>query len=172
MAGRWVRFNPYLLLTLAVLATAALGCQTGAKRKELATLRLHLEVNPDGTDRNAPAAIGRAAPFYVNAETQPFLDETSVTQAWVVEGLGGFQLLVQFDRRGTWLLDQYSTVNKGKRVAIYSEFGQSRWLAAPVLANRITDGTLVFTPDATREEAERIVRGLLQVAKQVQKGRR
>ena len=30
----------------------------------------------------------------------------------------------------------------------------------PRIATRITDGVLAFTPDATRAEAERIVRGL------------
>ena len=48
-------------------------------------------------------------------------------------------------------------------------FGELRWLAAPILQQRIRDGLLVFTPDATREEAERIVRGLKNVAKTVQK---
>ena len=41
---------------------------------------------------------------------------------------------------------------------------EARWLAAPRISQRIKDGVLVFTPDATREEAERIVRGLNNVA--------
>jgi hypothetical protein len=40
-----------------------------------------------------------------------------------------------------------------------------RWLAAPVISHRIGDGVLVFTPDATREEAEEIALGLNNVAK-------
>jgi hypothetical protein len=35
---------------------------------------------------------------------------------------------------------------------------------------RISDGVLVFTPDASREEADRIVLGLNNVAKEAQKG--
>ena len=77
-------------------------------------------------------------------------------------------IFVQFDRRGTWLLEQYTTANRGRRIAIMSQFGQVRWLAAPKISKPITDGTLVFTPDATREEADRIVRGLTNVAKKMQ----
>ena len=44
------------------------------------------------------------------------------------------------------------------------------WLAAPMTNKRISDGVLVFTPDASREEADRIVLGLNNVAKEAQKG--
>ena len=43
---------------------------------------------------------------------------------------------------------------------MYCRFPDPRWLAAPVFTKRITDGVLVFTPDCTREEADRIVKGL------------
>ena len=56
-------------------------------------------------------------------------------------------------------------------IAIFSQFGEEmkdyRWLAAPVINRRISDGVLVFTPDATREEAEEIALGLNNVAKKV-----
>ena len=158
-------FNLYLLLLLACA-----GCETTGHQKEASTLQLHVEVNPDGTDRNAPVPIGRGDfSFQVNVERDPFLNEGSITEAWVVDALGGFQILVKYDAKGTRLLDQYSMAHRGKRVAILSQFGEARWLAAPVLANRITDGTFAFTPDATREEAERIVRGLNNVAKEMHK---
>ena len=161
-------FNLYLILLLALT-----GCQTTGRKKEASTLRLHVEVNPDGTDRSAPVPIGRGgSSFPINVEREPFLKEGNITQAWVVDALGGYQILVQYDRKGTLLLEQYSTAYKGKRVAIFSQFGEARWLAAPIMTSRITDGTFVFTPDATREEAERIVRGLNTVAREVRKGNR
>ena len=109
----------------------------------------------------------------VNVEKTPFVDESSVAEAKVVDTLGGFAIQIQFDRRGAWLLEEYSIAHKGKRFAIFSQFGntaaQTRWLAAPRISQRITNGTLVFTPDATREEAERMVRGLNNVARVVKK---
>jgi preprotein translocase subunit SecD len=159
------RFNLYLLS----LALAA-GCQTGGAGKPATMLRLHLEVNRDGSDRNGPVVIGRAAPFVVNVERQPFLTESHIVSAAIVDDpQGGFQLRVQFDRRGTWLLEQYTTANKGKHCGVFSVFGQARWLGAPLMERRIADGVFTFTPDASREEAERIVRGLHEVGRAVKK---
>lgn len=161
------RFNLYLLSTLALLLIA--GCET-TKKKETATLKFHLEVNPDGSDRSKPVPIYRASPIHVNVESRAFLDEGHIVEAAVIDdSFGGFMIKVKFDRKGTWLLEQYSTASRGKRVAIFSQFGEARWLGAPILSKHIADGVFAFTPDATREEAERIARGLNEIAKKLQK---
>ena len=90
----------------------------------------------------------------------------------VVDVLGGYSISVQFNKQGSMLLEQYTTGSKGKHMAISAEFGQMRWIAAPVITQRIGDGLFVFTPDTSREEAERIVSGLNRVAKLVRKGRK
>jgi hypothetical protein len=41
-----------------------------------------------------------------------------------------------------------------------------------LLSGRISNGLFAFTPDTTREEADRIARGLNNVAEQVRKGKR
>jgi hypothetical protein len=46
---------------------------------------------------------------------------------------------------------------------------ENRFLGAPLITKRITDGVFVFTPDATREEAERIVAGLNNVIAKLKK---
>jgi preprotein translocase subunit SecD len=173
MRIRVFRFNTYLLAALA--AALAAGCQSNKpaySKKDQASLRLHLEVNPDGSDRNGPVAIGREQPFHLNVETKPFLTEFNIEKAAVIDSLGGFSISVQFDKQGSWLLEQYTASNKGKHMAIAGEFGQMRWLAAPVMGKRIADGFLVFTPDANREEADRLVSGLNRVAALVSKGRK
>jgi hypothetical protein len=164
--GFWA-FNTYLL----VLAALMLGCQS-TKKKELSTFRIHIETNPDGSEKSGPVTIGRSDPFVVNVEKAAFITEYHVENASVIEGLGGFQIMVQLNRQGTWLLEQYSLASRERRAVIFSNFGQPRWLAAPKLSRRISDGVLVFTPDATREEADRIVRGLNNLVKQIKKGNR
>jgi preprotein translocase subunit SecD len=86
--------------------------------------------------------------------------------------VGGFALRIQFDHAGTALLEQYSASNRGKKIAVFCQFGEKlkdvRWLAAPVISRRISDGIFVFTPDATREEAEEIAVGLNNVFKKTQ----
>ena len=87
---------------------------------------------------------------------------------------GGFAIRVQYDRHGTLVLDSVTTQYRGRRIAIFSQYGsgkleRSRWLAAPY-GSPITDGVLLFTPSATREESEEIVLGLNNIAKKVAKG--
>ena len=104
----------------------------------------------------------------------PFLDERSVTNAAVVETSdGGFAIRVKYDRHGTLVLKRVSTENRGRRIAIFTQYGpgklqHSRWLAAPY-GTPISDGVLIFTPMASREETEEIVLGLNHVANKVQK---
>jgi len=71
-------------------------------------------------------------------------------------------------------LESITTANRGKRIAIFTQFGvekaaKQRWLAAPMIARRLTDGVLIFTPNATREEADEIVLGLNNVASKIKK---
>lgn len=165
MKSYWGRFNIILALLSAVALLTA--CQS-PENKMRAALRLHLEANRDVSGRGQAVQVYRENPFLINVDRSPFLSEKLVSEAQIVDEPGGFAIKVKFERRGVWLLDQYSTANLGKRFVIFSQFpGEGkeqetigRWLAAPVIHNRITDGTLVFTPDASRAEALRIVRGL------------
>lgn len=166
--GFWA-FNTYLIL----LAFLALGCQMlNKKPKELSTFRMHIETNPDASGKSAPVTIGRTGPFAVNIEKTPFITEYHVETVSVLDALGGFQIMVQLNQQGTWLLEQYSTAAREKRAAIFSNWDEPRWLAAPKLSRRISDGVIVFTPDATREEADRIVRGVNNLVKEIKKGNR
>ena len=166
--GFWA-FNTYLLL----LAASILGCSSiGKKKKELSTFRIHIETNADGSGHNSPVSINRSEPFTVNVEKVPFITEYHVENAVLIDALGGFQIMVQLNRQGTWLLEQYSLASRDKRAVIFSNFGDPRWLAAPKLSRRISDGVLVFTPDATREESDRLVRGLNNLVAQIKKGNR
>lgn len=157
MKIRAARFNSYLCLLALALAG---GCQSPEK-SERALLQVHLEVNPDGTQSNGPVQVSRSNPFTVNIEKRPFLHDGMLEEASLVEDQGGVQILLQFNSRGRLLLEQYSLASRGKRAVVFCQFGgEARWLAAPVMKQRISDGKLAFAPDATREEAERIVRDL------------
>jgi hypothetical protein len=165
-----MQFNLYLSFALCTLLLA--GCQSTSEpdAAEITSLRVHLETNPDPRGTTPSIAIYRQNPVMISTHSQPFLDERNVMGATLIETLGGFSIQLNLDQRGTWLLESYTVSNKGKRMAIMCQFGETpdetRWLAAPVIRRIISDGVLVFTPDATREEAERIVAGLNLVAKE------
>lgn len=158
------RFNSYFLaLLVAALAMSGAGCQTTARKGPHTTLRLHAEAT-DNSVFTRKIEVFRAFPSRMVVDQSPLLTEVEVKEAAVVEALGGFALQIKFDRRGQWLLDRHSSLHRGRKLALFATFGeegrQARWLAAPVLSHRISDGQLIFTPDATREEAELIVAGL------------
>lgn len=155
-------FNIYLPVALS--AALFCGCASGKKNKKVVTL---LQVHAVATDKSSftkKVSVFREAPVTMRVDDSPLLTEADVKEAAVVEALGGFALAIQFGTRGRWLLDQHSSMHKGRNLVIFARFGEKegikRWIAAPILSNRITDGALIFTPDATREEAEMIARGL------------
>jgi hypothetical protein len=164
-----VWFNIFLLAAALGLGP---GCKAPGESKHLASVRVHLEVNPDGTERSHPVPIGRTGLFMVNVEKTPFLSEHQLKEAMLVETNDGFALKLEFDQKGTWLLEQYTSASRGKRAAVFVQWEeQMRWLAAPRMEHRLTNGVLLFTPDASREETERIVLGLNWSAKAIQSGR-
>jgi len=158
-------FNPFFLAALLMLF--AQGCATPEekeKRKEASTLRFYMETDIEEDAKSALVPVVRSNPVVVRIEKTAFLDEGSLKDAAVIETLGGFAIQVKLDFHGTLVLENVTTSYKGRRMVIYSMFTQGRWLAAPQISDRISDGVFTFTPDASREEADRIVRGLINVA--------
>ncbi len=159
------RFNIYLPFALALAVLT--GCQSAESKREnlIATVRVYLESNVEITDQTQVVAICRAVPMTVNIVSSPFLNESLLVKASLLNEHGGFALKLEFNNLGKTILEQYSATNPNRRFAIRSQFGLEpnavdRWLGAPRIQQRITDGVLIFTPDADRAEAEQIVLGL------------
>ncbi len=168
---------------LAMFVTLGLicGCQSekSSRKHPLSTFRMHQEMKQDPMGNAEVASVFREHPVMMTVARAPFLTEANVQGARVIDALGGFALSVQFDREGSWLLEQFTAANRGRHLVIFSQFvnpkedklNQGRWLAAPRIQANISDGLLIFTPDATREEAEQIALGLNNVAKKLQTGK-
>jgi preprotein translocase subunit SecD len=174
----WPRFNTYLAVFVALITLC--GCHTDKSHAKAAmcTLRLHQEMRPDPLGSTEQASVFRENPVMITVGKEPFLTEKNVTEAKLVEALGGFAVSIQFDREGSWLLEEYTAASRGKHILIYCQFmnpnddkiNKGRWLAAPKIQTHITNGLLIFTPDASREEAQQIVSGLNNVAKKLETG--
>ena len=108
--------------------------------------------------------------MFLNIDREAVLDESNVAAATVITQPGDlFAIEIKFDRRGSWILERTTVMNRGKHLAVFSHFGEvARWMAAPEIIAKNSSGRLVFTPDATREEADRMVRGLNNVAKKIE----
>lgn len=156
------RFNIYLLAALSALLFC--GCATHKKKKDPVTgLRVHAQAK-ENTTFTRKIKVFEHAPIEMQVDQSTLLTDAEVSNARVVDALGGFALIIKFDKRGQWLLDEHSSLNIGRHLAIFVQYGEksekARWIAAPIISNRISDGALIFTPDVTREEAELIAKGL------------
>ncbi|MEI9864515.1 MAG: hypothetical protein WDN00_08175 [Limisphaerales bacterium] len=161
-------------MTLAV----ACGCQTEKKKKSeakkdvVAALRIHVQADPSvgGSDT---VSVLRSTPVSVAVGHDPVLTEANVNTAEVIDTPGGFAVEVHFDDTGALMLEQYSAANPGRHFVIFGQWGDKlvngRWLAAPLITRRISNGVLAFTPDITRQEAEQLVLGLNNVSIKVHK---
>lgn len=158
-------FNIFLLLLLA----AGAGCESARRFNSKATiLRLHIEGRPDPTGSSTEISVYRVSPLKVWIEKSPILDEGMLESVELLEDQGTHQLRLKFLPQGKNLLETYTTMNRGRRIAIFCAFGEMRWLGAPQVG-RITDGTLTFTPDASHEECQRVIEGLKDVAKEIKR---
>ena len=168
-------------MIFAVVACACLGCDTPKTSppnqleqdtsKQATLMQFHIESNPDPTGRTMDAPIYRANPFLLTVKREPVLDEGFMESVQMVDAdeVGGYAIKITFDKFGTRRLDALSIEHRSQRLAVHAEWTEARWLAAPILNKRLSHGEFVFTPDATREETERIVRGLSNVVSQLKK---
>ncbi len=172
MSARRSPFNTYLLLALLLGIGILTACQTPEERhraKQTARLTVHLEDTTNQTDTNY-LAVATIAGVQVFFNRRPMLTEDHLDSAALVGTPdGGYALQITFNDRGRLMLESVTAGNRSRRLIVFSEFGTKektvqRWLAAPKIPRRLTDGILIFTPDATREEAQDIVYGLLNVA--------
>ena len=164
MLTRYHRFNTYLSC-LVVGSLFLAGCTSGGKKEEITTLRIHMETSDPQSEHVLTAPVYRASPKPINVNRSFFLNENDVAHASVQRSNGAFAIKLELTRHGAIVLETESTANKGRRMAIFSQFGDVRWLAAPMIRQRLDGGVIVFTPDATEDESERIVRGLNTLSK-------
>ena len=100
------RFNVFFAVMAVLAAVSLCGCHThkGLDKKSMAVISLHIESNPDLPEVSSPVPIYRQNPMMVNVDKNPFLTETDLAGAKIVEVLGGFAIQLQFNERSKWML--------------------------------------------------------------------
>lgn len=151
----------FLLLLMIVVPNS--GCLTNDATKEsrnpekqLGQLRVFLETHEDGI-RSQRVKVLRSAPFEVVVDRAPILTEAELNRIELVQTELGYFIEIEADKRGSWILENYSATNSGRRFVISVVYPEQIWLAAPVIRARIADGIMRFSPDASIEEAHEIV---------------
>jgi hypothetical protein len=164
------RFNLYLLPIAALMLAS--GCALfGIGGKQKAALRIHIQSDATAQDITKTISVMRSEPVAINIASEPILTELDLASAALIETPGGFAVQLKFDHDGSLALEEYSATNPGKHLVIFGQWDEKlaagRWLAAPLITRRMAGGTLVFTPDASREESQKLVDGLNAVAEKL-----
>src|ERR1044071_7092466 len=98
-------FNGFLALVLLVCTAGCLSSEERKLRRQLSSLRIHVEADGRAPDWNSGVTIHRASPINLNIDREPVLDESNVAAATIVDQPGGlFSMEIKFDRRGSWIL--------------------------------------------------------------------
>lgn len=149
-----------------MLVVAVCGCSTFKKKKpeKAGAIRIHTESPVSVPGKTQTIGLLRSMPLAVTVDDEPILTEANLLAAALVDTPGGFAVEVRFDETGGWMLEQATARNPGKHLVIFGQWGETvskgRWLAAPIIKQRISGATLSFTPDAEREEMQEWVDGL------------
>jgi preprotein translocase subunit SecD len=180
MKARLFLFNNILLA--AAILSAGCGTHKLSSKKVYTTLTIFMEGRPgDGSLEQ----IGWAkTPIYLG---NVVLTEDDVSKATLVDNAdGSYDIQLEFTGHGALVLETQTATQRGKRLAIFAKFppkgskpeteedatgtgetpkpAQPRikaWLAAVTIPqNGFTTGSLRFKPEASHQEAERIVTGL------------
>ena len=160
MKLRLGRFNHYFLVSLLAGLAGCVSTNPSARGKEESVLQFFVESPFDDGERTTTVMVCRSAPIAVRIQKAPVLDNRDLAEARIVDAVGGFLLQLRFTIHGSLVLEELTTAHRGSRLAIYGMFPNGRWLAAPVIPVRVTNGIVTFTPDLSRAESERLVRGL------------
>lgn len=159
----------WALLLLAGCATTPEAKQAKAEEKDVSIVRLFTELR-DESMVGTKVSLPRSNPMEISIDKETFADERDVARADVVKALGGFALRIELTQHGRMTLEAASVARAGLRLVIFGQWtvGKEetvqRWLGAPVMRRALRDGVIVFTPDCDKEEADRFVRGLNNVA--------
>jgi preprotein translocase subunit SecD len=161
----------FCTLALLCLFTACKTTEEKKEAKQQTLVKVFVEVPRGDKSDEAEVPVYRQHPVNIRIDTKELLNNIDIKGASIVDIEGGYGMRITFDEHGARVLENVTARNAGKHLVIYAAWPEIRWLAAPRITRRIANGELVFTPDATREECEKIVLGINNVAKKVNKER-
>jgi len=145
-----------MLLLLGLTA-----CHTGPP-KDAVTLRMHLPASPALQPTRRMMVEVHTPAMSLQVDRLPVLSENDLDHAELVGEGENYDMRLTFTTHGTIVLDTVTINARGQQLVIMLN---NIAVAAPMLSHRIADGVFEFTPDMPREEAEKVVKGLMESVK-------
>lgn len=139
-------------------------------RKKYSLVKFFLETPEGSQNKIQEIEVYRAYPERITIGTMPFIDERDFKDVNIVETPDeGFMIEFILTSEGSSILQNITGRYRGRRIIIFANFGDPRYLGAPKIEKIITNGILRITPDASREEAERFVLGMKNTIREIKR---
>lgn len=158
-----------LLVWTGGCATTPEDKRTKAEKEAVTAMRFHVETGEHAASSRTINVL-RNSPVEIYIDKEAVIDERDVKSARLMDANGTYMIRVDLTMHGQLVLEMESVSHLGRRMAIQAtwstgkETPETRWLAAPEMAQPLRQGSIAFTPDSSREEAKAIVMGLNNIA--------
>jgi hypothetical protein len=174
-ANMKIRPAPFNIILIAASMVLGLGCESNKsklKKEDVSTIRFHAESDNGVPGRTMTVQISETPFIEMVLITDPFLTEANVlkAEAWDTTD-GGVAIRLELDRRGRRMVEINSGLLRGRRIAVMSQFPESRWIAVTMMEELGRDGVVLLYPATTPEETDRLVKGLNLLARELDKDR-
>ncbi len=148
----------------------ALKEEEKANRDKYSLVKFFLETPQGSNNKVQEVEVYRAYPEKIYIGTREFLDERDFEEVNIIDTPdGGFMIEFILTAEGSGILQNITGRYRGRRMVIFANFGDPRYLGAPKIDRLITDGNIRITPDASREEAERFALGMKNTIRQIKR---
>jgi hypothetical protein len=148
------------MILRSAAALAVCWFVTGCNEK--ATLRVFLQASDRLPEEHRKVIVVRNPPMNVTVNPLSELSEHDLVSAAAVKTPTSKQLVLQFDSHGRRSIETFTTDHRGE---LYVMTINAIPVAAPLIREVIRDGRLVVNVDATDEELDKMVKGLVNAAK-------
>ena len=146
-----IKFLPWILTALALFVT---GCDP---KKQFTCLGIHLQTSAQLPESQRTVVVVRNPPLSVAVDRFPELREVDLEGAQAVKTPTRKQLVLQFNRHGTLVIESFTTERRGE---FYVLTLNTIPIAAPAIRETIRDGRLVIDVDVLDEDLDKLVKGL------------
>lgn len=151
-----------MTLAFTLAATLAAGCALFQKKPEESTLRIYEQVDSALPAETVQTVEIPRAGLKLTISPFPTLSERDVQSAELYDTAGGKAIFLRFDPTGTVSLDEMTTRNRGRYLAVLiNNHPVSAWL----VDQRIINGQFLVEGDFTDEEAKKVVDDLNKLSK-------
>ena len=139
--------------------------------KKLSLTEIYLETPKGSNTEVHEVQVFRAWPETISVSRKSFLDSRDFQSVSILknEEDNTFQIEYILTAEGSSILQNITGRYRGRRMIIFANFGDPRYLGAPKIDKVITDGRIVITPDASLEEAERYILGMRNTIRTIKK---